>query len=103
MMSQDAPQFVFMTCTAGAESALKHEVARTEPAWRPSFSRPGFLTFKNAGERSIDAERLAEKNWTFAHSVGISLGRLCGDQLAALTKEFWEHPEVAALANSGRP
>ena len=54
-MSQDAAQFVFMTCRAGAESALKQEVARVEPAWRPSFSRPGFLTFKNTGEGQVDA------------------------------------------------
>ena len=52
VMSQDAAQFVFMTCRGGAESALKQEVARVEPEWRPSFSRPGFLTFKHTGEQA---------------------------------------------------
>ena len=100
-MSQDAAQFVFMTCRAGAEAALKQEVANVEPGWRPSFSRPGFLTFKNAGEQAIDDRKLAERNWTFAYTQGISLGRLAGDQLADLVRQFWEHPEVAAIATSG--
>src|SRR4029079_10321526 len=100
-MSQDAAQFVFMTCRAGAETALKQEVAQFEPAWRPSFSRPGFLTFKNAGEHAIDDRKLAERNWTFAYTQGISLGRLAGQQLADLVRLFWEHPEVVAIATSG--
>ena len=100
-MSQDATQFLFMTCRAGAEGALKQEVANVEPGWRPSFSRPGFLTFKNASEQAIDDRRLAERNWTFAYTQGISLGRLAGAQLADLVRQFWEHPEVAAIATSG--
>jgi 23S rRNA (cytidine2498-2'-O)-methyltransferase len=100
-MSQDAPQFVFMTCRAGAEGALKQEVARVEPSWRPSFSRPGFLTFKNGGEQPIDERRLAERSWTFAYTTGISLGRLAGEQLADLVRQFWAHPELQKLATSG--
>src|SRR6476660_5957405 len=100
-MSQDAAQFVFMTCRAGAEGPLKQEVANVEPGWRPSFSRPGFLTFKNAREHAIDDRKLAERNWTFAYTHGISLGRLAGDQLADLVRQFWEHPGVAAIAASG--
>src|SRR5215470_4697110 len=98
-MSQDAAQFMFMTCRAGAESALKEEVARVEPNWRPSFSRPGFLTFKNGGEQPIDELRLAERGWTFAYAAGVSLGRLAGEQLADLVRQFWEHPEVSKLAS----
>src|SRR6185295_18204746 len=78
MMPRDAAQFVFMTCKPGAEGALKQEVARVEPAWRPSFSRPGFLTFKLTDEKHLDAERLAE-----------------------LVQQFWENPGIAALASSG--
>src|SRR4051812_32039745 len=100
-MSQDAAQFVFMTCRAGAESALKQEVAQVEPAWRPSFSRPGFLTFKHTGEQPLDHRKLAERNWTFAHAHGISLGRLAAPQLAELVGQFWAHPEVAKIATSG--
>src|SRR3954447_10636308 len=102
-MQIEPPQFVFMTCRAGAESALKHEVATLEPDWRPSFSRPGFLTFKNSSEPSIDSRRLAEKNWTFAHCLGISFGRLAGDQLRELVRGFWDQPAIAALVSSGMP
>src|SRR6185295_20324065 len=98
-MSQDAAQFVFMTCRPGAEGAVKQEVARFEPAWRPSFSRPGFLTFKCGGEKPIDEQRLAERNWTFAHASGFSFGRLSRSQLAQLVQQFWEHPGVAVVAN----
>jgi len=89
-----------MTCRAGAEGALKQDVARVEPGWRPSFSRPGFLTFKTSGERPIDDRRLAERNWTFAHAHGVSLGRIAGGQLAELVRQFWQHAAVAALADS---
>ncbi len=96
-MSTGAAQFVFMTCQAGAEGALKQEVARAEPAWRLSFSRPGFLTFKHAGSEPLDERRLAERNWTFAHAAGISFGRLTGTQLGDLVAQFWEHPAVVEI------
>jgi 23S rRNA (cytidine2498-2'-O)-methyltransferase len=102
-MPRDAAQFVFMTCRAGAEGAVKQEVARIEPAWKPSFSRPGFLTFKNGGEKPLDVRRLAERNWTFAHTHGISLGKLVGSQLVELVEHFWEHPGIAALVSSEKP
>lgn len=102
-MSQDAAQFVFMTCRGGAESALKREVALVEPTWHASFSRPGFITFKHTGDGPIDVRRLAERRWTFAYTHGISLGRLAGTLLADLVKQFWEHPRVVELALSRAP
>jgi 23S rRNA (cytidine2498-2'-O)-methyltransferase len=102
-MSQDAAQFVFMTCRAGAEGALKQEVARVEPDWRPSFSRPGFLTFKNGDKKPFDVQRLAERNWTFAHAHGFSLGKLTGEQLGELVRQFWNHPGIAALTELSTP
>src|SRR5687768_7375914 len=102
-MSHDAAQFVFMTCRAGAEAALKQEVARTQPAWRPSFSRPGFLTFKCDGNTPLDYRELAERNWTFAHAHGISLGKVSGLQLADLAQQVWQRARVAALAESKTP
>ncbi len=59
------------------------------------------MTFKHTGERPIDYRQLAERNWVFAHTHGISLGRLAGFQLAELVRQFWAHPEVAAIASSG--
>ena len=100
-MSNDARQFVFMTCRAGAEGAVKAEVARVEPEWRLSFSRPGFLTFKHAGKRPIDDRELAERNWTFAHAHGISLGHLTGDSLQQLAAAVWGHEDVATLVARG--
>ncbi len=100
-MSKDAAQFVFMTCRAGAEAALKQEIARVEPDWRPAFSRPGFMTFKNAGERAIDARLLAERHWVLAHAPGVSLGHVKGSQLAQLVEQIWQHPGVAALVAAG--
>jgi 23S rRNA (cytidine2498-2'-O)-methyltransferase len=89
-MSKDDAQFVFMTCRAGAETALKREVARIMPAWRPAFSRPGFLTFKVDGTTPIDDKALAERNWTFAHACGISLGKVTGSQLSTLVEQVWQ-------------
>ena len=100
-MPRDAAQFLFMTCRAGADGPLKREVSRLAPAWRPSFSRPGFVTFKHTGETPLDDKRLAERNWTFAHSRGLSLGQLAGVKLADLVRQFWEHSGVTALAASG--
>jgi 23S rRNA (cytidine2498-2'-O)-methyltransferase len=102
-MSHDAAQFVFMTCRPGAETALKQEVARTQPAWRPSFSRPGFLTFKCDGKSQLDDRELAERHWTFAHAHGISLGKIAGSQLADLVQQIWQHAGVAALVASKSP
>lgn len=100
-MSNKVHEFVFMTCRRGAERAVKHEVARLEPQWRFSFSRPGFLTFKNIGEMPLDPRRLAERNWTFAHAHGISLGGVTGGTLEELAAQVWHTEGVAALAPSG--
>jgi len=99
-MSTESAQFVFMTCRPGAETALKQEVARSEPAWRPAFSRPGFLTFKLPGDRPLDERQLAERHWTFAHAHGISLGRLTGVQLSDLAPQVWLHEGLDSLAAS---
>lgn len=96
-MSSAPPQFVFMTCRPGAETALKQEVAQSDPVWRPAFSRPGFVTFKPAGGELLDDRRLAERHWVFARVHGISLGKVTGDDLATLAREVWELVGAAAL------
>jgi 23S rRNA (cytidine2498-2'-O)-methyltransferase len=102
-MSKEAAQFVFMTCRAGAEAALKQEIARTQPLWRLAFSRPGFLTFKQGEERPLGVKELAERNWTFAHSHGISLGRVSGEQLTDLVAQVWTNEGVSELAAGKTP
>ncbi len=100
-MSKETAQFVFMTCRAGAEGALKQEVARAMPAWHVSFSRPGFLTFKHTGDRPLDERQLAERSWTFAHAHGISLGKVCGDRLSQLVEQLWKNDGVVKLVSTG--
>jgi 23S rRNA (cytidine2498-2'-O)-methyltransferase len=43
-MSQ--PRFYFSTCQVGAEKAVKSEIAKYHSELKFSFSRPGFITFK---------------------------------------------------------
>jgi 23S rRNA (cytidine2498-2'-O)-methyltransferase len=101
-MSTEPPQFVFMTCRAGAEAALKQEVSRSDAEWRPAFSRPGFLTFKLPIEPKIDARKLAERHWTLAHSQGISFGRVTGSELSDLAAQVWQLEGVSSrAANNG--
>ena len=99
-MSTAVPQFLFMTCRAGAEAALKQEIARSEPTWRPAFSRPGFLTFKLA-EKPADSRQLAERQWTFAHAQGISLERFTGGELSQLADQVWQLEGIKHLLDSG--
>jgi len=102
-MSTEAMQFVYMTCRAGAEGALKREVARSGAAWRPAFSRPGFVTFKLPAAQMLDPRQLAERHWTFAHAHGISLGRLTGSQLTNLARQVWELEGVRPLLGKTAP
>ncbi len=39
-------RFLFAVVQAGAERALKNEVARDHPQLKFAFSRPGFVTFR---------------------------------------------------------
>ena len=86
-----------MTCRPGAETALKQEVARTEPEWRLAFSRPGFVTFKFTSATPVDDKQLASRSWVLARTQGVSLGKVTGDELAKLAGEVWALAGVAAL------
>lgn len=44
------PRFYFASCQAGAEKAVKAEVLAELPSLRFAFSRPGFVTFKEADD-----------------------------------------------------
>ncbi|HEY4234916.1 MAG TPA: SAM-dependent methyltransferase [Lacipirellulaceae bacterium] len=92
-----SPQFVFMTCRPGAEPALKQELTRTESTWRLSFSRPGFVTFKVPDSEQLDDAQLAARNWTFARTHGISLGRVTGQQMGEIAQQMWQLAAVAAM------
>lgn len=83
----DHPTFVYLTCQRGAETALKHEVARRWPTFRFAFSRPGFLTFKVPPDAALEPN--FDLKLVFARAQGISLGKVDGDSPAALAEGVW--------------
>jgi 23S rRNA (cytidine2498-2'-O)-methyltransferase len=66
-----SPHFLFALCQPGAESLLKAELARIDPALRPAFSRRGFVTFKSPHPLEPD---LALDS-VFASEFGVSFGQ----------------------------
>jgi 23S rRNA (cytidine2498-2'-O)-methyltransferase len=77
-------RFVFAATQAGAERALKNEVAREHPPLRFAFSRPGFVTFRASDNAAVGADfRLRS---VFARTWGFSLGRVTGADDAELAR-----------------
>ncbi|MCA9211211.1 MAG: hypothetical protein KDA55_22785, partial [Planctomycetales bacterium] len=89
-------QFLFVCCQAGAEQALKDELARNRPELRFAYSRPGFVTFKLPPESA--AGDYAELPSVFARTHGFSLGKVQGFDAAKLAEQAWElvasHPAI---------
>jgi 23S rRNA (cytidine2498-2'-O)-methyltransferase len=64
--------FLYTLCHVGSERLLKDEVARVAPWLRFAYSRPGFITFKQAeGETLVEPEALI-----FARTWGRSAGQI---------------------------
>ena len=84
----ERPQFLFVTCHVGAERAVKGELAREWPEFRPAFSRPGFLTFKLPGNHHLYGD--FDLRSVFARSYGFSLGTVQGDGPDELARGAWE-------------
>jgi 23S rRNA (cytidine2498-2'-O)-methyltransferase len=84
----DRPQFLFITCQVGAESAVKLELARQWPAFRLAYSRPGFLTFKLPADHGLAED--FELRSVFARSYGFSIGKLVESDDATLARRVWE-------------
>ncbi len=74
------PEFLFTCCQVGAEAALKNEISQQWPAWRFAFSRPGFVTFKMAGDLP-EPGRLQLKS-VFVRTFGFSIGPVDPGQFA---------------------
>ena len=66
-------KFIYATCQAGAEAALRKEIPANHPELKLAFSRPGFVTFKVDPENRLP-DRYTLKS-TLARSSGWSLGR----------------------------
>ena len=87
-MDEPSAQFVFTVCQVGAEGALKAELARLQPDWRLSFSRPGFVTFKVPAQNSLPDP--LDLQSVFARTSGLSVGRVTGVQGADMARQAWE-------------
>jgi 23S rRNA (cytidine2498-2'-O)-methyltransferase len=85
------PEFIFLTCQAGAGDALKQEIARLWPDLRLAFSRPGFLTFKLPAEHALHKQ--LELRSVFARCGGYALGRVQGTDRAQMAAEVWNLSE----------
>lgn len=89
------PQFLLVVCQCGAEQTLKHEISVGPIEARPSFSRPGFVTFK-LDAPCEDPEQF-QLPATFARSFSFSLGKVVGESTNELAARAWELPAVQAL------
>jgi 23S rRNA (cytidine2498-2'-O)-methyltransferase len=81
-------RFVFAVTQAGAERALKNEIAREHPSLRFAFSRPGFVTFRAAEQ--IDMGRETELRSVFARTWGYSIGKVSAHDDDALVRAAWQ-------------
>jgi 23S rRNA (cytidine2498-2'-O)-methyltransferase len=85
---EERPQFLFVTCQIGAESAVKGEVAGRWPGFRLAFSRPGFLTFKLPSDHALADDFDLES--VFARAYGFSLGKVEGESEEELAAGVWK-------------
>jgi 23S rRNA (cytidine2498-2'-O)-methyltransferase len=83
-----APTFFFATCQIGAEPALKGEVARRWPDVHPSYSRPGFVTFKVPVDHALRPD--FDLQSVFARAYALSLGKAMGQDIEASARTVWQ-------------
>jgi 23S rRNA (cytidine2498-2'-O)-methyltransferase len=95
------PQFLFVSCQCGAEAALKSELAASHPDLRPSFSRPGFVTFKF--ETPCENVVGYQLRSTFARTWGFSIGKVRGNSAEELAAATWQLPAVAEVIAAHKP
>ena len=81
-------RFLFAVVQAGAERALKNEIARDQPKLKFAFSRPGFVTFRIPDD--VEAGREPKLDCVFARTWGYSLGKVAsGADDAQLARDAW--------------
>jgi 23S rRNA (cytidine2498-2'-O)-methyltransferase len=83
----ERPRFLFITCQAGAQQAVKGELARRWPEFQFAFSRPGFLTFKLPEDCKLPPDFTLGA--VFARAHGFSLGAVNGDDPDVLARGVW--------------
>lgn len=67
-------QFLFVCTNIGNEKLLKEEIRVFYPELKLSYSRKGFLTFKNTGVH-YDIKTISQLRLTFSTRLGICLGK----------------------------
>ncbi len=82
------PTFLFAVCQRGVEWALKDEVAARWPQLHFAFSRPGFVTFKQTGEKTASNSNPLIGS-VYARTCGRTIGQAKGDSLAERAEQFW--------------
>ncbi len=87
------PLYVFFTCQPGAEVALKQLLAVQQPEWRPSFSRPGFVSFKTTDNPSGLSGPLP----VFARTRSVSLGKVNASLLSEGVSAVWQLEGLGTL------
>lgn len=73
-------QFIFFCVNVGNENLLKEEIKEFFPELTLSYSRKGFLTFKNKGVK-FDLDTISQLQATFATRSGICLGKAKPEEL----------------------
>lgn len=91
-------KFIFVSCQAGAEAALRKEVPGNHKELKLAFSRPGFVTFKVDPENRLP-DRFTLKS-TLARTSGWSLGRVESDKSENIIAKIIEDAsEILARAS----
>jgi len=95
----NSAKFIFVSCQAGAEAALRKEVPANHPELKLAFSRPGFVTFKVDPENRLP-DRYTLKS-TLARTSGWSLGRAEAENSDGIISSIIENAsEVLARAGA---
>ncbi|MDO5554930.1 MAG: SAM-dependent methyltransferase [Planctomycetia bacterium] len=88
-------QSIYLTCQRGATRVLKEEMARRHPAFRFSFSRPGFLTYLISGEGVTSGAAMRDilaLRTVFARARTLGLGKVVGKtsgEPVGMAREVW--------------
>ncbi|MEK7705357.1 MAG: SAM-dependent methyltransferase [Myxococcota bacterium] len=93
-------QYLLTTCQVGAEAALKDELAYAKPPLRPSYGRPGFVTFKLP--EPVDMTAALSFQPVFAQVWALSLGRV-RDGEATDAERAKQAAAIVAQAEIGAP
>jgi 23S rRNA (cytidine2498-2'-O)-methyltransferase len=88
-MSKVNEQFIFFCVNIGNENLLKEEIKTFYPELTLSYSKKGFLTFKNKGVK-YDFNTISQLIVTFATRTGLCLGKARPEDFRFSVKDKFE-------------